>query len=1081
MWSSNFSFLKDKWPILANLGEMAEKNIYKDPNTSLYKLRLFGEMMAKFILAYENMAEPEDNRQVTRIKMLKSEDLLPKEIDDIFYVLRIKGNDATHEATGSVEDAATSVSLAYKLGVWFMQTYGKWDFEPTEFIMPSDIDDSEELKKQLSRLTENYEEEIKKLQKQLEGLRCNQFSSEEKKARKNQSFRVANRLYLNEKETRKIIDKQLQLAGWEADTENLKYSKGTRPEKNRNLAIAEWPTKNGFADYALFAGLTLVGIVEAKKKGKDVISDLEQAKQYSKDIEILGEEVLPGGPWDEYKVPFLFATNGRPYLKQLETKSGIWFLDARKKTNHPRALQAWYTPEGLLDMVKHDIDEANNKLKSEPFDYLVDSLRLRDYQISAIKSIEKALEDGKRSILIAMATGTGKTRTIIGLVYRLLKTKRFKRILFLVDRTSLGEQVEDAFKEARIEDLLNFTEIYDLKGLNHKVPESHTKIHISTVQGMVKRIMYSENPEDIPAIDWYDCIIVDEAHRGYILDKEMGDTELEFRDQNDYVSKYRKVLEYFDAVKIGLTATPAIHTVEIFGKPVFTYSYREAVIDGYLVDHEPPYQIVTKLKTEGIKWKKGEVVPIYDPVTGEILNSDELPDDLNFDVEKFNKLVITENFNRTVIKELIKYLDPDGQEKTLIFASTDDHADMIVKILKEEFENRGISIDDNAIVKITGSIKDPLGTIRKFKNERLPNIVITVDLLTTGIDVPEICNLVFLRTVKSRILYEQMLGRATRLCPLIGKTHFNIFDAVGVYETLEKVTNMKPVVARPNVTLTTLVNELHQINEEEKQKQYIDQIITKIQRKYQRFKKEDSEQFKAYTGYKSPKEFIEKIKKLPIDEAVKEIKKRTKVFDFLDESIYRPKKQFISYHEDKLRKITRGYGNAERPEDYLDAFGNFIIENMNKIPALQIVCQRPKKLTRKALRELKLELDKHGYSETRLNAAWKQISNEDIVADIISFIRQRALGDPIESHEERIKRAVKKVKQLNNWTTIQKKWLDRIEKQLIRETVVDRESFDHEPFKSHGGYDRINKVFEGKLDQVLNKINESLYPERGTA
>lgn len=1080
MWSSNFAFLKDRWPILASLGEMAEKNVNKDPNTSLYKLRLFGEMMAKFMLAYENMAEPEDNKQHTRIKLLKYQDLIPKEIDDIFYILRVKGNDATHEATGSVEDAETSLSLAFKLGIWFMQTYGEWNFEPGEFVIPKE-EDSGELKKQFEELTENYEGEISKLQRQLEELRDRQSSKEEKQARKSQSQRAADKIYLNEKETRKIIDKQLQAAGWETDTEKLRYSNGTRPEKGRNLAIAEWPTLHGFADYALFSGLTLIGIVEAKKKGKDVISDLEQAKKYGRDVEILGEESFPGGSWGEYKIPFLFATNGRPYLKQLETKSGIWFLDTRKNTNHPRALQAWYTPEGLLDMVKQDIDEANQRLNQEPFDYLVDSLRLRDYQIGAIKAIEGALEEDIRSILIAMATGTGKTRTIIGLVYRLLKTHRFKRILFLVDRSALGEQAEDAFKEATLEDLLNFTDIYDLKGLDHKAPESHTKLQISTVQGMVKRIMYSENIEDVPAVDWFDCIIIDEAHRGYILDKEMGETELEFRDQSDYVSKYRKVLEYFDAVKIGLTATPAAHTAEIFGKPVFTYSYREAVIDGYLVDHEPPYQIVTKLKAEGIKWKKGEVAPVYDPVTGEILNSEELPDDLNFDVEKFNKQVITENFNRTAIKELIKYLDPDGQEKTLIFASTDDHADMVVKILKEEFENLGIPVDDDAVVKITGSVKDPLGAIRRFKNERLPNIVVTVDLLTTGIDVPEICNLVFLRTVKSRILYEQMLGRATRLCPSIGKTHFNIFDAVGVYEALEKVTNMKPVVAKPSISFEELLKELNQVEDEERQKQCLDQIIAKIQRKQQRFKREDMEQFEEYTGYESPKSFVEKLKGLSVSEAVNEIGKNTKVFDFLSENRYRPRQQFISTHEDELREVTRGYGTGERPEDYLDSFGNFIRENMNKIPALQIVCQRPKELTRKALRELKLELDRNGYSETRLNAAWKQIKNEDIVADIISFIRQRALGDPIESHEERIKRAVKVIKAIRQWTKPQLSWLDRIEKQLIKETVIDKESFNHEPFKGHGGYDRINKVFEGKLEEVLDKINEGLYPERGTA
>jgi type I restriction enzyme R subunit len=156
-------------------------------------------------------------------------------------------------------------------------------------------------------------------------------------------------------------------------------------------------------------------------------------------------------------------------------------------------------------------------------------------------------------------------------------------------------------------------------------------LHISTVQGMVKRILYSGDKEDKPAVDWYDCIIVDEAHRGYLLDREMSEDEQLFRDQTDYISKYRSVLEFFDAVKIGLTATPAQQTVEIFGKPVYTYSYREAVIDGWLVDHEPPHKLITYLSEEGIKFKKDEVVPVYNPETGEITNSEELPDEVLFE------------------------------------------------------------------------------------------------------------------------------------------------------------------------------------------------------------------------------------------------------------------------------------------------------------------------------------------------------------------------------------------------------------------------------------------------------------------
>jgi len=319
--------------------------------------------------------------------------------------------------------------------------------------------------------------------------------------------------------------------------------------------------------------------VEAKRKGKDVLSDLDQAKEYAKNITLQGEEHWAGAPWGEYKVPFLFATNGRPYLKQIETKSGIWFLDARRSNNHPRALQSWYTPEGLQDFLKQNTEASHALLKDESFDYL----GLRDYQNEAIRAVEEAIEKGQREILVAMATGTGKTRTTVGLVYRLIKSRRFRRVLFLVDRTALGEQAEDTFKEATLEDLLNFTQIYDVKGLDDKKPDINTKVHIATIQGQIRRIMFSEDGQDKPAVDWYDCIVVDEAHRGYLLDKEMGEAEFLFRDQKDYISKYRLVLEYFDAVKIGLTATPAMHTIEIFGHPVITYAYRDAVIDGSLM------------------------------------------------------------------------------------------------------------------------------------------------------------------------------------------------------------------------------------------------------------------------------------------------------------------------------------------------------------------------------------------------------------------------------------------------------------------------------------------------------------------
>lgn len=1088
MFQSNFQFLEQRWPMLADLGKLAEKNIYQDSNTSLIKLGMFAELIVDYMFAYDNLEAPYENSQLNKIRILKQNDLLPYEIDQILYTLRISRNKAAHENYSSAEDAKTNTSLAFKLAIWFMEVYGEWNYKPQDFLMPTKANEKasiDQLKKESEELTKDYEIKLKELKAELDKLR-NQKTDEETKARKEKSARAASLIELNEDETRKLIDEQLRSCGWEVDTKIFRYANGIRPQKNKNMAIAEWPTsavgsrKSGRADYALFVGTELVGLVEAKRGSKDIPSDIEDCKDYAKNIKDEHSEYVIR-TWGDYKVPFLFSTNGRKYLKQLEEKSGIWFLDARESTNHPKALQSWYTPKGLKDLLDKDIEGATKSLEEETLEYLKDrkGLSLRQYQLDAIKATEAAIANGKEYILLSMATGTGKTRTIVGLAYRLIKTGRFKRILFLVDRSALGNQTEDTFKETIIEDLQTFNSMYDIKNLDDKTPELTTKLHIATVQGMVKRIMYSD--EVISKVDDYDCIIVDEAHRGYLLDKEMGEVELEFRNQDDYVSKYRNVLEYFDATKIALTATPALHTTAIFGKPVFEYSYREAVIDGYLVDHEPPHRIITELSDEGISYKAGDIVPIYDPITNEIINSAELPDDLNIEVEHFNKKVLNENFNRVVLEEILDDISPEGPEKTLIFAATNNHADVVVRLIKEIYEEKGIDIDDDAVMKITGSIKDPELAIKKFKNEDYPAIVVTVDLLSTGIDVPQICNIVFLRRVKSRILYEQMLGRATRLCDDINKTHFNIYDAVKLYEGLEKVTNMKPVVARNTVKFEELIEELLKLDSEDKKKKHIDEIIAKFHRNKKKLKDNKLEEFKSYSEGKIPDEFIADLRYGDINKIVSIIEKSKELFKFLDEYEYNPRKVIISTHEDRVIESFVGYGESKKPEDYLEEFGRFVNDNLNKIAALQIACQRPQELTRAELKSLIQELYKHGFSEINLNTAYNQMTNADITADIISFIRQQALGSALIDHEERIKNAMKKIKDLQKWNKVQKQWLDRIEKQLIKEYIIEKDSFNSGAFETSGGFHRINKQFGGKLEELIEAINKNLYDERGTA
>lgn len=1102
---SNFIFLNRYWPALAQIGEAAEKYLYSDPNACLYKLGMFSERLVLEIFAFEHLPQQDsDNTHAGRIRILKRESLLPRNIDDILYALRKNRNDAVHNGTESVDDAKTLLRMAFNLATWFMEVYGDWGFIAPAFVMPEQVTLPD-----YEAIIKEQEDKIAALMKQVDVV-TTAASASSTKERAEKAEQTSESMELSEAETRFLIDEQLRKYGWEVNTNSIRYSKGTRPQKGKNLAIAEWPTdsavgKNGYADYALFVGLQLVGIIEAKKAMTDIPSVIDyQCKDYAKTIRAEHSAYVIRH-WDAYQVPFVFATNGRKYLKQIETKSGIWFLDLRSSYNAPKALQGWMSPQGIMELLEKDVSAANAQLQNTPYDLLrdPDGLNLREYQIRAIEAAEQAVIHGQQTVLLSMATGTGKTRTILGMIYRFIKSDRFKRVLFLVDRTALGEQAQDVFKEVKIEELMTLDSIYNIKGLDEKEIDKETKIHIATVQSLVKRILFQEG-DDMPSVTDYDLIIVDEAHRGYVLDREMSETEMLYRNQDDYISKYRTVIEYFDAVKIALTATPALHTTEIFGKPVFNYSYREAVIDGYLVDHDAPHNIKTKLRVEGINYQKGEQLAIYDPMTGEVLNSAELEDDMKFEIDSFNREVITEAFNRTVLGEIAPDLDPDGPGKTLIYAVDDQHADLIVTILKEIYAEYGI--DNDAVMKITGSVaggnkKKISEAIKRFKNEANPKIVVTVDLLTTGIDVPEITTLVFMRRIKSRILFEQMLGRATRLCPAIGKTHFEIYDPVGVYESLQDVTNMKPVVATPNTTFEDLMNGLVAAQSDEERAYIIDTIVAKLQRKRSNVSEKALEEFIYLTGGLDLSGFAKQIRSSngkqssdadetigaaplisppEMGDLVKKILSNKEALLVLDrDKHHRKHPVVIDDHPDAVIERTRGYGEGQKPEDYLEAFRTFITTNLNEIAALKTVCTKPAELTRESLKGLKLELDRHDFTEKQLNTAWNEMTNQDIVADIIAFIRQQALGSALISHETRVRNAFAKLKQNHTFNKMQVDWLARIEKVMLEESVLDDQIFEIGAFKNNGGFNGIDRRFGGKLRELIGELNTYLYEDGG--
>lgn len=325
-----------------------------------------------------------------------------------------------------------------------------------------------------------------------------------------------------------LIDEQLRLSGWEADTQNLRYSKGTRPVKGRNIAISEWPTnsafyKNGYADYAFFVSEKLVALMDAKKMSEDVASTIDvQVKDYAAHIK---PEDIPHtvGNWNGYQVPFLFASNGRAYLEQLRTKSGIWFLDVREQENQPYPIRNWFSPSDLMEKLGQNTAAANQALAAADNSFMTDpnGLNLRDYQIKAIDKATEAIVDGKRTALLAMATGTGKTRTVLGLIYKMLESKRFRRILFLVDRVSLGEQAMDTFKD----------EIYcDLGG---DLTEQAIQKYNDCLDDWEKRQGYEIISDGNAA-----CIAAYEASTLFILNKLLELSQIHNKGQKEVNEKY---------------------------------------------------------------------------------------------------------------------------------------------------------------------------------------------------------------------------------------------------------------------------------------------------------------------------------------------------------------------------------------------------------------------------------------------------------------------------------------------------------------------------------------------------------------
>jgi type I restriction enzyme R subunit len=326
-----------------------------------------------------------------------------------------------------------------------------------------------------------------------------------------------------------------------------------------------------------------------------------------------------------------------------------------------------------------------------------------------------------------------------------------------------------------------------------------------------------------------------------------------------------------------------------------------------------------------------------------------------------------------------------------------------------------------------------------------------------------------------------MLGRATRLCDEIGKETFRIFDAVRIYEALQNLTDMKPVVVDPKITFTQLTQEMAQVAGEEERSLAREQFVAKLQRKKRHLNERNKRDFETVAGM-PPEEFIDRLRDMPLKDIAVWFTEHPSLGEILDrkgEGSYVPQ-IYISEHQDTLISAEHGYGTAKKPADYLQEFAEFIHQRSNTIPALITVLTRPKELTRKQLRELALELDRAGFTEANLAMAWREMTNQDIAARIVGYIRQAAIGDALIPYEQRVDQALAKVLGSRRWTMPQRQWLQRIAAQTKANLIVDRDALDDPDLifrRDGGGFDRLDRIFDGGLEEVLQTFNDHLWPQ----
>ena len=706
-----------------------------------------------------------------------------------------------------------------------------------------------------------------------------------------------------------------------------------------------------------------------------------------------------------------------------------------------------------------------------------------------------------------MATGTGKTFTFVNEIYRLMKSGVAKRVLFLVDRRALAAQAVRAFSAYEAEPGKKFDQLYEVYssrfqkedfGEDEKfdpkiMPQryltdpqaGHAFVYVATIQRMAINILgrqaiFGTGDEvadddaekiDIP-VHAFDVIVADECHRGYTSQE---------------ISTWRSTLDHFDAIKIGLTATPASHTTAYFTQKVFEYPYERAVRDGHLVDYDV-VNIRSNVRMQGVFLKEGENVEVVDFETG-LSKMDQLEDERPFETTELERSVTAPESNRKIVEEVKKYADEHEKRhgrlpKILVFAVNDlphtSHADQVVDLARDVF-GKG----DAFAEKITGRVDRPLQKIREFRNRPNPGVAVTVDLLSTGVDIPDLEFIVFMRPVKSRILFEQMLGRGTRKGERCSdKDHFTVFDCfdgtlLAYFKNSTGITAEEP--APPTRTIDEIVKSIW----DNRDRDYnIGCLVKRLQRIDKAMAGEAREDFKVFVPDGDLARYARGLPGALRSDFVEAMKLlQNKDFQNLLVGYQRPQRTFIRAYEQPdevssmmvLRDVA---GREYKPDDYLVAFERFVRENPEHIDAVRILLDRPRDWTASALRELrdKLRTNPLRFTEENLQRA-HAIRYRKSLVDIISMVKHAAKDEaPLLTAGERVDAAFARVTAGKMFTPEQQKWLDRIREHLRQNLSIEREDFELIPvFADVGGWGAARRAFgDTKLDALIHELNEAI-------